>query len=135
MGCYSSQHRFYAGVDLHARTGSTRRGVTRVAVPNGGGGRTPKCGLVPLGLPADTDARTIPVPRTVGVSGPGRLIQPNEHSPLVGGGPGVVVFIQVVEAIMRFGRTTSRGRRGHRNENGRATNACRASGSTGLVRW
>ena len=61
--------------------------------------------------PADTDARTIPALREVGEKGPGRLTKQQRHTPLVGVGPGLVVFSQVVEAIMRFGGRSSFGYR------------------------
>jgi hypothetical protein len=68
---------------------------------------TSECGLVPPGSPADTDARTIPAPREVGETGPVRLTKQQRHAPLAGAGPGLVIFVQVVEAIMRFGGATS----------------------------
>ena len=82
-----------------------RRGrrVAAVAVPNGGGGRTTKSGLVPLGsTEADTVARTIPALREVGELA-------DRGCPTVTtrrrrrDAPGIVVLIHAVEAIERFG--------------------------------
>src|SRR6476659_8928033 len=50
---HTALHRRPVGTERFRRRGCR---AAAVAVPNGGGGLTSECGLVPPGLPADTDA-------------------------------------------------------------------------------
>jgi hypothetical protein len=118
--CYSTAHRFYAGVDLHARTLYVhvldRKGKT----------------VFEQDLPADPKAFLAAIrpyrqdlvvgcecmfawywladlcaaegiPFALGHALAMRLTKKQRHTPLGGVGPGVVIFRQVVEAIRLFG--------------------------------